>query len=508
MMAAHAQQIGITLSDLLAGWITQDVGDQVVLHLTLDSRQVMEGTLFIACSGISHHGLEFLPQAIDRGALAVLCEPDENWSVEDINALSETAQIPLYPLPFLSEKLSAIAGRFYGDPSRSMSVIGVTGTNGKTSCSHYLAQVFSPEHICGVIGTVGNGLLGSLEDSTHTTPDAVKLQAQLHDLKMRSADMVAMEVSSHALDQGRAAAVRFDVALLTNLTQDHLDYHQSMQAYADAKKRLFCVPDLNCAVLNLDDQFSSEILDILPRGVRKIGYTINASQTDQLDGWIKAQSIVPDCEGMSVGIESSWGSGHINSQLLGRFNVSNLLAVLAVMLYRGMPFEMALEKLALVKTVAGRMERFGGGEKPLVVVDYAHTPDALEQALNALREHVGGRLVCVFGCGGDRDRGKRPIMGAIAERLADQVIVTDDNPRSESGELIVEDILAGMRHADQARVVRSRADAIIDSITEAMPGDLILVAGKGHESYQLVGDQVLHFSDREQVEYALTGEGS
>lgn len=508
MMAAQRPHATLSLTALLAGWVDLIVEEHEVSQLTLDSRQVQEGTLFIACSGIAHHGLEFLQQAIDRGAIAVLCEPDENWSEEDIETLSESVEIPLYVVPSLSDHVSAIAGRFYADPSHSMAVFGVTGTNGKTSCTHYLAQAFSPEHLCGVVGTVGNGLLGSLEAASHTTPDAVTLQAQLHDLERRGAEMVAMEVSSHALDQGRAAAVSFDVALLTNLTQDHLDYHGTMHAYADAKKRLFTQSTINCAVLNADDPFGSSVCAALPKRVRTIGYSIHAAPTAPFKDWIRAISIIPDPEGMTIGIESSWGTGHINSRLLGRFNVSNLLAVLAVLLYRGIVFEAALEKLSLIKTVAGRLECFGGLEKPLVVVDYAHTPDALEQALSALREHVGGRLICVFGCGGDRDRGKRPQMGAIAERLADRVIVTDDNPRSEPGDLIVTDILAGMRHANQATVIRDRADAITASVAEAVPGDLILVAGKGHETYQLMGDQVLPFSDRIEVERALAGVAS
>ncbi|MCW8944795.1 MAG: UDP-N-acetylmuramoyl-L-alanyl-D-glutamate--2,6-diaminopimelate ligase [Sedimenticola sp.] len=503
MMVAQVRHPSVTLASLLAGWVDGVVEEQEVKQLTLDSRKVQEGSVFIACSGITHHGLEFLQQAVDRGALAVLCEPDDDWSVADVETLSEGISIPIFAIASLSDHVSAIAGRFYGDPSHSLSVFGVTGTNGKTSCTHYLAQAFSPEHLCGVIGTVGNGLLHSLEDSSHTTPDAVNLQAQLYDLKARGAEMVAMEVSSHALDQGRAAAVYFDVALLTNLTQDHLDYHGDMHAYADAKRRLFSQPNLNCAVLNMDDPFSASILECLPNGVQKIAYTTQSMFSGQFDKWVRATSIVPDVMGMGISIESSWGEGHVNSPLLGRFNASNLLAVLAVMLYRNIPLDAALEKLALIKTVAGRMECFGGIDKPLVVVDYAHTPDALEQALKALREHVGGRLICIFGCGGDRDRGKRPLMGAIAERLADRVIVTDDNPRSESGDLIVEDILAGMSQADQVSVIRDRADAIARSIVTAEPGDLILVAGKGHETYQLVGDQVLQFSDREQVKQAL-----
>ncbi|WP_428623970.1 UDP-N-acetylmuramoyl-L-alanyl-D-glutamate--2,6-diaminopimelate ligase [Sedimenticola sp.] len=505
MTAAGVTTSTCRLPALLAGWLeAPEVQDREILAITLDSRQIRPGSLFLACAGIAHHGLEFLQQAVDRGAAAVLGEPDENWSSEDIRTLAESIPVPLYPVARLSERVSAIAGRFYGDPSHHLAVFGITGTNGKTSCSHFLAQVFSPEHLCGVIGTVGSGLLGALETTSHTTPDAVTLQAQLQDLRNRGADMVAMEVSSHALDQGRAAAVRFDVALLTNLTQDHLDYHNNMAAYGDAKLRLFTQCEVNCAVLNMDDPFSGQVLVALSDRIQVVGYSALPDVSLEMDHWVRASCIVPDCEGMSLVIDSSWGEGHLSSRLLGRFNVSNLLAVLAVMLYRGISFAAALEKLAQVETVAGRMERFGGDEQPLVVVDYAHTPDALEHALVALREHVGGRLICLFGCGGDRDRGKRPLMGAIAERLADRVIVTDDNPRGESGDRIVAEIVAGMDHPERARVIRDRAEAIALSIREAVPGDLILIAGKGHETYQLVGDQVLHFSDREQVEQALT----
>ncbi|AKH20542.1 UDP-N-acetylmuramoyl-L-alanyl-D-glutamate--2,6-diaminopimelate ligase [Sedimenticola thiotaurini] len=494
----------LRLSQLLSGWVDLDQqADCDITDMTLDSRQIRPGSLFLACAGISHHGLEFVHQAVERGAAAVVCEPDERWTPDAIQALADSVSIPLCSVVDLSAKVSAIAGRFYADPSHHMAVFGITGTNGKTSCSHFLAQVFRPEHLCGVIGTVGNGLPGELESASHTTPDAVTVQAQLRDLRNRGADMVAMEVSSHALDQDRAAAVRFDVALLTNLTQDHLDYHTDMDGYAAAKLRLFTECHINCAVLNMDDPFAERVLVALPDRVERIGYSTNAEKVLATGRWIRATEIVPNADGMSLTIDSSWGQGHLSSQLLGRFNASNLLAVLAVLLYRGTPLETALEKLARVETVTGRMQRLGGGDQPLVVVDYAHTPDALEHALGALREHVGGRLVCVFGCGGDRDRGKRPLMGAIAERLADRVIVTDDNPRTESGDRIVTEIVAGMTDAEGVQVVRDRAEAIAISIREAQPGDLILIAGKGHETYQLVGDQVLHFSDCEQVEKVL-----
>lgn len=479
------------------------VGAEQVSGLTLDSRAVEPGSLFVACRGTLHHGLNYLPQAVSRGAVAVLCEPDDNFSVADIQALGETVAAPLYPVVGLRDQVSLIAGRFYGHPGRQMTLIGVTGTNGKTSCCHFLSQAFSPEHLCAVIGTVGNGLPGALERASHTTPDAISLQSLLADLHQRGADMVAMEVSSHALDQGRAAALPFNLAVLTNLSQDHLDYHDSMDAYARAKQRLFCMPGLEAAVLNMDDPFSSRLLAGLPAGVRVVGYSCNDGTALELEQWVRASHIMPEYDGLALTIESSWGSGQLKSGLLGHFNVSNLLAVLAVLLERGIAFDAALGKLSELTTVSGRMQRFGGAGQPLVVVDYAHTPDALEHALKALQAHVGGRLVCVFGCGGDRDRGKRPLMGAVAEQYADKVIVTDDNPRTEAGDRIVEEILAGISERAQVEVIRQRDRAIEQAIREAVPGDLVLVAGKGHEDYQLVGHQVLRFSDQEQVEQCL-----
>ena len=504
MSVSKSPRQSLPLASLLEGVVAPErVGPEQVSALTLDSRAVEPGSLFIACRGTLHHGLDYLSQAVTRGAVAVLCEPDEDFSLEDIDVLAETTGVPLYPVDRLRERVSLIGGRFYGHPSQQMTVVGVTGTNGKTSCCHFLSQAFSPERLCAVIGTVGNGLPGALEPASHTTPDAIALQSLLCDLQQRGAEMVAMEVSSHALDQGRAAAVHFDLAVLTNLSQDHLDYHQDMEAYAEAKQRLFRMPGLQVAVLNMDDPFSERIRGDLSGAVRVVGYGCGKPFDGMLDHWLRATHILPEQDGLAVTLESSWGEGQLKCGLLGRFNVSNLLAVLAVLLEQGVAFDAALEKLSALTTVSGRMERFGGGERPLVVVDYAHTPDALEHALKALQEHVGGRLVCVFGCGGDRDRGKRPLMGAIAERYADRVIVTDDNPRTEAGDRIVDEILAGMSDSAQVAVQRRRDLAIEQAIREAAPGDLVLIAGKGHEDYQLVGDRVLPFSDRQQVEKCL-----
>ncbi len=497
------------VSQLLDGLVTVTPEmDREIAGLTLDSRQVQQGSLFLACAGGSAHGLEYLPQALRNGAAAVAWEPNGDWSETRVKREAEGTAVPLLPVPGLRRNASRIASRFFGHPSRTMSVIGYTGTNGKTSSTQFLAQVLSDPGRCGVVGTLGNGFPGDLEPGKHTTPDPVDLQSILCDLSAKGAEAVAMEVSSHALDQGRVDAIHFDVAVFTNLSRDHLDYHGSMEEYGASKLRLFRMPGLRCAVINLDDPFGYEILDRLPAGVPAVGYGLQRPELlpDRLDGWIWALEVKADADGMQIRLQTSRGDGLLHSPLLGRFNVSNLMSVLAVLLFRGIPLEEALQRLAMLQTVAGRMERFGGGRQPLVVVDYAHTPDALEQALRAAREHVTGRLICVFGCGGDRDRGKRPQMGGIAERHADRVIVTDDNPRTEDGERIVADILAGMDQPQRAAVERDRATAIREAIAEGDAGDLVLICGKGHEDYQLVGDQRLRFCDREQVRAALGGE--
>ena len=494
------------LVDLLQGMTDSEiVADCMVSSITLDSRKVGPGSLFLACSGGDQHGLDYIEQALGNGAVAVLYELDDNWDKQKIEQLDHDDAVPLIEIPRLSYRASKIAGRFYGNPSRQMSVTGITGTNGKTSSAIFLAQALSADGKCGVVGTIGNGFPGELAPSTHTTPDPIELQRLLGDLHKQGASSISMEVSSHALEQGRVEDVHFDVAVFTNLSRDHLDYHGSMEAYGESKFRLFKMPGIRCAVINLDDEFGRQILDRLPAGVLALGYGLKKQDEvpERLDGWAWAHDIKQDINGMSVKIQTSHGDGLLKTGLLGRFNVSNLLAVLKVLLSKGVPLEAALERISKLKTVPGRMERFGGEDKPLVVVDYAHTPDALEHALEAARAHTGAHMVCVFGCGGDRDTGKRPEMGAIAERLADKVIVTDDNPRTEDGDWIITDILKGMENPSDALVERDRAKAISKAIAGASAGDLVMVCGKGHEDYQLVGDQRLDFSDGEHVQRAL-----
>jgi UDP-N-acetylmuramoyl-L-alanyl-D-glutamate--2,6-diaminopimelate ligase len=501
-MASLPNSSGHKLSHLLEGYASVEFGELVVSSLTLDSRAVTRDTLFLACSGGTRHGLEFLQQAVEQGAAAIAWEPDQNWTEARVAELGQAYDLPLIPVADLRREASEIAARFYGHPSKHMSVIGITGTNGKTSSTQFLARGLGR---CGVIGTLGNGFPDALEPTLHTTPDPVDLQALLKGMRDAGGEAIAMEVSSHALDQGRVDAVHFDVAVLTNLSRDHLDYHGSMEEYAASKLKLFLYPGLRCAVINLDDPFGWQILDHLPAGVQALGYSLAPIEElpERLDGWLWARSVQPSSEGIEIEVQTSYGDGEFHSRLLGRFNVSNLLAVLGVLLQHDIPLDDALGRLAELKTVAGRMEKFGGGDQPLVVVDYAHTPDALEHALLATREHVAGNLICVFGCGGDRDRGKRPQMAEIAERLADRAIVTDDNPRTEDGDRIVSDILAGMQRPEKAQVIRDRREAIRAAVSDAVAGDLVLICGKGHEDYQLVGDQKLHFCDREEVRAVL-----
>jgi UDP-N-acetylmuramoyl-L-alanyl-D-glutamate--2,6-diaminopimelate ligase len=434
----------------------------------------------------------------------VFWEPGSDWTPDRV-ATFQSGDVPLIRVPNLSAQVSGIAGRFYGDPSRHLQVIGVTGTNGKTSCTHFLARALAPDIRCGVIGTLGNGFPEDLEEGTHTTPDPVRLQALLSNLLARGAGAVAMEVSSHALDQYRAAAIRFHTAVLTNLSRDHLDYHETMAHYAESKKRLYRMPGLACAVLNTDDPLGIELAGELPSDQPLIGYGTRepVRYADRLKGYVRASHIMSAPSGMRIRIAGTWGTGEFRTPLLGRFNASNLLAVLAILLQRQYPLEDAMRRISRLRTVPGRMERIGGDGLPLAVIDYAHTPDALEHVLTALRDHAKGRLICVFGCGGDRDRGKRPEMGGIAESLSDRVFVTDDNPRTEDPGRIVREILDGMKRPSRAQVIHDRAAAIRTALTTAVAGDLVLVAGKGHEAVQQMGDRRIPFSDCEQVTNVL-----
>jgi len=393
-----------------------------------------------------------------------------------------------------------------------MLTVGVTGTNGKTSCSQWIATALSAlGRPCAIVGTLGIGMPGKLVHSGFTTPDAPQLQRNLAQLKAQGAEGVAMEVSSHALHQGRVNGVDFDIAIFTNLTQDHLDYHGTFEAYEAAKARLFAWPSLKTAIVNRDDAAGQRLIESLRGKVRTIAYGVEmpADAAPSADAFLLATQVRATATGTAFHLSSDWGEADVEVGTLGTFNVSNLLSVLGVLLEVGVPFDAAIARIEKLESVNGRMERLGGriqSDEPLVVIDYAHTPDALDKTLTALRpiaEARGGELVCMFGCGGDRDATKRPLMGEIAERLADQVVITSDNPRSEDPVAIIDQIAAGMSEAAKARRVEDRASAILQAIRSAAREDVVVLAGKGHEATQEIMGKKRAFSDQDHARLAL-----
>lgn len=488
--------MSLPLSVLLAG-VARGVPDVPVAALALDSRAVTAGSVFCAVRGHAGHGLDHVHEAVARGAVAVLWEPPAD---------APRLAVPAIAIDGLGRQVSQLASRFYGIPSHALAVLGVTGTDGKTSCTHFLAQALSePGRPAGLLGTLGYGLWGGpYETASHTTPDAIDVQRRLAGFVEAGLRHVAMEVSSHALDQGRVEGVHYACAILTHLSRDHLDYHGTAAAYAAAKTRLFAELDIGAAVLNLDDAFGRSLCAVTRAPVH--GYGLDVLDTAGLCGWVQGSEPVCDAGGLRLSVHTHLGAAELASTLLGRFNAQNLLACLAALLALGLPLDEAVGRLARSRTVPGRMERFGGGaDRPLAVVDYAHTPNALQSVLTALRAHTAGRLICVFGCGGDRDAGKRPLMGAAAERLADRVLLTSDNPRSEDPLAILADIRAGCAQPGRVHIEADRAVAIRLALESARPGDVVLIAGKGHEDYQIVGSERRAFSDRAEVA-ALLGE--
>ena len=474
------------LPELVAGFAS-DAPDVAVAELTLDSREVRPGTLFLACRGTRQHGLDFLPQALAAGAGALLWEPAPGVTPPAVS-------IPAVAVEGLSRRVGEIAARFFGHPSAALHVVGVTGTDGKTSTAWLIAGALDAlGEPCLYLGTLGSGRVGALVPGDHTTPDPVSLQRRLAGARAEGLRAVAMEVSSHALDQARVGGVAFHTAILTNVGRDHLDYHGTLEDYAAAKRRLFREFPLKAAVLNADDALGRDWSAQLAREHSRVPLT----RYGLGEGDLVARNVVLSPTGLAFDVQTPRGAGRIDSRLLGRFNVYNLLAALGALLARGIEIGRACEALSRVATVPGRIEGFRGpGTKPLVIVDYAHTPQALAQVLHAARAHCAATMWCVFGCGGDRDKGKRPLMGAAAAKNADRLIVTDDNPRSENPAIIVQQIQAGIPAGSRARVIHDRATAIETAVREAGPDDVVVVAGKGHEDYQLYGAERRSFSDR------------
>jgi UDP-N-acetylmuramoyl-L-alanyl-D-glutamate--2,6-diaminopimelate ligase len=475
-----------------------------VTRLVTDSRAVQAGDTFVAYPGEKLDGRQFIAQAITRGANAVI------WESQNFAWHGEW-NVPNLAVAHLREAAGQIADVVYGSPSEKLWMVGVTGTNGKTSTSHWIASALNDnKHQCALIGTLGNGFISELQPSANTTPDAICVHGLLADYLGQGTRAVAMEVSSHALAQGRVNAVKFDVALLTNLSRDHLDYHGDMQRYTDSKRKLFRWEQLKFAVLNLDDMFGMELAAQLSESpVEVVGYGLSdaALQCAERMGIRMVYGHLAEMNGQALrlDIHSSWGKAQLNSALIGRFNASNLLGALAVLLVGDIHLEEAVASLGKVRAVAGRMQRLGQAGQPTVVVDYAHTPDALEKVLLALREidaEKTSKLICVFGCGGDRDRGKRAMMGRVAEKFSDHCIVTSDNPRSENPRRIIDEVVGGMGGSNH-EVVVDRAAAIARAVSLAAQYDTVLVAGKGHEDYQEIGGVKHPFSDVLVAEQAL-----
>jgi UDP-N-acetylmuramoyl-L-alanyl-D-glutamate--2,6-diaminopimelate ligase len=469
--------------------------------ITADSRFVAKGDIFAAYPGFHSDGRRYVADAVGRGAVAVLWESGDGLP-------PPTLPVPCIPVEGLRALSGYLAHEIYGRPVDALWLAGVTGTNGKTTVSQWLARALSDlGQSCGIIGTLGCGFPDQLDAATNTTPDAPALHRQLARFRAAGAVATAMEVSSIGLDQGRVNGARFDVAIFTNLTRDHLDYHGSMEAYAGAKAQLFDLPGLAGHVLNLDDTFGlDQSRRLVARGQRVIGYTLVPSNAQALPGAqvLAAADLRAIPSGMRFALLVDGQRFEMNVPVVARFNVSNLLAVIGALLLRGIEVHEVVRVCSHLTAPEGRMQVLGGIGEPMVVVDYAHTPDALAKVLEAVRDSAqarGGRLVCVFGCGGDRDAGKRPLMGAVAAQLADRVLVTSDNPRSEAPEAIIAAVAAGASGAVEQVV--DRGAAIARAIAEAGPDDVVLIAGKGHEPYQEIHGRRLPFSDVAEVRAGL-----
>lgn len=493
------------LSQLLSEYVSELLPNVDIIGLTNDSRAVRAGYLFLAYPGEKSDGRDFISQAIDNGAAAIVYDPiissvDRGMTLRELKA---AIGLPFFSVENLAHIQSDMAARFYDYPSTKMPVIGVTGTNGKTSITHFLVQCFQVlNEKSALIGTIGTGFLPNLDKANLTTPDPILLQRLFYDLYKRGAKRVAMEVSSHALAQGRVSAVNFDIGVFTQLSRDHLDYHLTMENYGNSKAKLFAFP-LKYAVINADDEWGKILIHRHQGDYPILVYTLKEETFPSGIQVLRAKKIETVSDGFLVDVDSPWGEGQFHCALMGRFNVSNVLAVLGALIASGIEFSRALASLSQISAVRGRMQMLRQNGAPTVVVDYSHTPDALMKALQALREHCVGKLWCVFGCGGDRDPGKRPQMGEIAGNFADFSIITTDNARSEDPEQIAQQILQGVLNKKTSKIILDRAEAIRFAIDNADKGDMILIAGKGHEEYQIIGEKTHPFSDIEEASLAL-----
>ena len=481
------------LMDLLKGSAQVQAmhANTMVSGLSLDSRSTRTGDLFFALQGLQKHGLEFSQQVIANGAVAIVWEAGHSVHQDDLPNV-----IPCVQVDALQHQLGAIAERFYHSPAKHINVIGVTGTDGKTSVSQFIAQALAHLKIsCGVIGTLGYGVYPALGTATHTTPDAIRTQALLYQFFENEVLNAVIEASSHGLKQGRLNNVAFNTAVLTNLGRDHIDYHTSLEDYANSKRLLFEIPTLENAVINIDDAFGRQLANQLSKHVNVVCYSSYHDKADS-GAYIYAKSINAKQKITSIEIHSSWGNATIKTNLYGKFTVSNLLAAMGALLVSDCSFADTVKAIASVQTVPGRMQPIAcAHDAPSVIVDYAHTPQALKNVLQALGEQCMGKLWCVFGCGGDRDHDKRKLMGEVVEQYADNIIVTDDNPRSEDPVSIAQAIISGFSDAGNHSLIHDRKQAIAYAINNAACEDTVLIAGKGHEVVQIINNEQLPFDD-------------
>jgi len=511
----NTDQASKTLDNVLGSRLTRpSLASVKVNALSLDSRSIKAGDVFVALKGDLYDGKNYIAQALKKGAVAVLLDKDEILEDKKLN----TALIA--PVENINQALSAIAANFYDKPSEKLSVVGITGTNGKTSCAQFFAQAVALlGEPCGVMGTTGfgvfkykahDGAVGQTMSSTGmTTPDPINVQKILAQFVEEKVGHCAIEVSSHGLVQHRVAAVSIKTAIFTNLSHDHLDYHGTMAAYGQAKAQLFAMPSVKHAVINLDDDYSSALFKSLGEHVSLMTYSVCRQKTLLPSAAHFSLESIEILEGQfTKAILLLEQDGHQSrypfvTSLMGQFNLSNLLAVIAALYAESFSIKKITDVIADIKTIDGRMERVNSNNSPQVLVDFAHTPDALEKALRALKPYTKSQLWCVFGCGGDRDKAKRPQMAAIAEALADHIVITSDNPRTEQPELILDDVASGFNASNFYRIA-DRAEAIAYAIEHASEADTILIAGKGHENYQIIGSEKHYFSDQEQARIALT----
>ena len=492
------------LSQIIRGLVECQVTmDVSIRKLTSDSRQVTHGAAFFAYPGYHCDGRDYIDDAVSRGAVAIFMESPDNKDEMKLRSM-DGRSIPVIHIINLRSLYGIFLSRFYHDPSRQMTLVGITGTNGKSSVAYLITTSLNSLGIkAGLLGTLGIGLTGELECNDFTTPDASVIQDKLSKMRDAGAEQVVVEVSSHGLDQHRVNGCVFDTAILTNVSRDHLDYHDSQESYIESKGKLFAKSFLTNMIVNIDDQYGKELFIRYSTERRVIGYSLDKKYLDHRSV-VVAHQICSSINGSSFEVRSPWGVGKVETKLLGRFNIYNLLAAITSLCLHEVAFEDAISAISHISGIPGRMEQYGGvGGSPNIFVDYAHTPDAMSKVLSLLRQHCSGRLIIVFGCGGDRDRGKRVLMGQVASQYCDEIILTDDNPRFENPKRIIDDIVLGIDNDREVEIEHDRAVAIAKAVKNALENDVILLAGKGHETSQLVAGESYEFSDCQQIQMLL-----